>query len=80
MGRNRMRAFLDYFKECGGNAIEVISGSQHPGETPHFAQLAEEYGLLASVGSDFHSPAQRWLELGRLPALPETCEPVWENW
>lgn len=80
MGRNRMRSFLEHFKECGGNAIEVISGSQHPGETPHFVELAAEYNLYASVGSDFHSPEQRWLELGRLPALPESCTPVWENW
>jgi len=80
MGRSRMRAFLDHFKECGGHAIEVISGSQHPDETPHFARLAEEYELLASVGSDFHSPDQRWLELGRLPVLPESCVPVWKNW
>lgn len=80
MGRGRMRAFLDAFKECGGDGIEVISGSQHPGETPHFAKLAIEYELLASVGSDFHSPEQRWLELGRLPPLPEGCIPVWERW
>lgn len=80
MGRSRMRAFLDHFKACGGDAIEVISGSQHPGETPHFVQLAAEFDLLASVGSDFHSPDQRWLELGRLPDLPGSCIPVWETW
>lgn len=80
IGRARMHAFLSHFKECGGDAIEVISGSQRPDVTPHFARLAAEYELFASVGSDFHSPSQRWLELGRLPALPENCKPVWNCW
>jgi len=80
MGRCKMNALLEQFRACGGNAIEVISGSQHPEETPHFARLAAEFELQASVGSDFHSPEQRWLELGRLPALPENCNPVWKSW
>ncbi len=80
IGRARMHALLSHFKECGGDAIEVISGSQSPDVTPHFARLATEYELFASVGSDFHSPSQRWLELGRLPALPEICKPVWNCW
>ena len=80
IGRARMHAFLSHFKACGGDAIEVISGSQSSDVTPHFARLATEYDLFASVGSDFHSPSQRWLELGRLPALPEYCKPVWNCW
>ena len=37
-------------------------------------------GMLASAGSDYHGPENPWFELGRLPALPQGCVPVWQSW
>jgi predicted metal-dependent phosphoesterase TrpH len=76
----KLRTLLREFKDCGGAAIEVISGSHEPEATQHFARLARELGLLASLGSDYHGPEKPWVELGRLPALPDGCAPVWEGW
>jgi hypothetical protein len=40
--------------------------------------MAREWGLHASRGSDFHSPAESRIALGTLPALPRRLNPVWE--
>ena len=37
-------------------------------------------GFLASAGSDYHGPQKTWMDLGRLPALPDGCVPVWQDW
>jgi hypothetical protein len=44
------------------------------------ARHAADFGLLASAGSDFHSPEQAWISMGRLPELPTGCTPVWSTW
>jgi hypothetical protein len=38
---------------------------------------AKEFDLLASRGSDFHSPDESRIDLGGLPPLPATLTPVW---
>ncbi|WP_337389052.1 PHP domain-containing protein [Duodenibacillus massiliensis] len=43
------------FAAAGGEAVEVISGSQQPDFTPRCLAWAGEYKLLVSTGSDFHS-------------------------
>ena len=68
------------FKELGGAAIEVISGRQHPEEIKTLARLANKFEMLASCGSDFHTPDNTWVELGRLNTLPDTCTPIWHDW
>lgn len=72
-----MRRFLKAFKETGGIGIEIITARSNADEirrTVHFAQQFELYG---SVGSDFHTPKNQWVELGRLAPLPINIKPVW---
>jgi len=71
------KLFAD-FKECGGDAIEVINANSTPNDIKYLAQCAENHQLMASRGSDFHTPC-KWIELGRLQALPESCQPVWDK-
>lgn len=80
LGSGRLRALFAEFAEIGGEAVEVISGSQHPDETEKISRFAREFQLMASVGSDYHGPEQRWLSLGRLPKLPAQCDPIWRQW
>ncbi len=80
MGREKMRLLLSEFKHLGGDAIEVVTGSHTPDQVPVFAELAAEFDLLASVGSDFHAPGEGGRELGRLPPLPPRCRPLWSAW
>jgi predicted metal-dependent phosphoesterase TrpH len=76
----KLKRLLGEFRECGGTAIEVIAGRQDAETARHFAAVAHEHGLLASVGSDYHGPEGGWGELGRVPPLPAGCTPVWEAW
>ncbi|MBI3896820.1 MAG: PHP domain-containing protein [Gammaproteobacteria bacterium] len=73
----KLKKLLREFIDCGGRAIEVISGSHGPADTERFAQIACEYGLLGSVGSDYHGPEKSWADLGRLAMLPAAVTPVW---
>ncbi|MCF7965352.1 MAG: PHP domain-containing protein [Methylobacter tundripaludum] len=73
-----MRRLLAAFKEAGGLGIEVVTGRYNSDEIKRVAGYAKRFELAGSVGSDFHSPANQWVELGRLAPLPENVKPVWE--
>jgi len=75
-----LRRLLTDFKSAGGEAIEIVSGNTPQPDIQSAASLARKFALLASAGSDFHDPEQRWLKLGKLPALPADLTPVWSRW
>ena len=75
----QLHLLLDAFRDAGGEGIEVVTGSHHPSEYGKFADLARAFGLKASRGADFHAPGEG-IDLGRLPALPYYCKPVWQHW
>ena len=82
-GRYKFTANEEYalfleFKEHGGRAIEVVTGSHSPAEYVEYADKALEFGFAASRGSDFHSPDESHCDLGKLPLLPGQLTPVWE--
>ncbi|UCV30035.1 PHP domain-containing protein [Ferribacterium limneticum] len=77
MSGAEMRRFLDDFKDVGGQGIEVTCGSHSPDHVMHFARLARHYEFHASRGSDFHGPEESYVDLGKLPQLPEDLKPVW---
>ena len=74
-----LHLLLDAFRALGGEGIEVITGSHHPSEYGKFTDLARAFGLKASRGADFHAPGEG-IDIGRLPALPHYCQPVWQGW
>ena len=78
--RTKLRRLTEDFIELGGTAIEVISGQQTPSDTQLMGQICREKALLASTGSDFHTPGQSWAALGKQPTLPDGCQPVWGQW
>jgi len=73
-------ALFDEFKQFGGQAIEVHTGSHTTEQYAEYAQVARRYGFLASMGSDFHGPGESRVELGALPPLPAGLKPVWHDW
>jgi len=75
--RTKLRRLVTHFREAGGAAIEVAVAGQQPLETALIAKLAQEFELLASLGTDFHEPGLSWCQIGRLPRLPEGCIGVW---
>ena len=75
---NEEFALFTEFKNHGGQGVEVVTGSHTPAEYVTYADMAQEFGLFASRGSDFHSPTESRIDLGSLPWLPGQLTPVWE--
>ncbi|HEY7772284.1 MAG TPA: PHP domain-containing protein [Marinagarivorans sp.] len=78
--RTKLRELLADFKACGGDALEVISGLQTPNITRDMGLLCRQFELLASCGSDFHSPNFGWQALGGFGKLASELTPVWHDW
>jgi 3',5'-nucleoside bisphosphate phosphatase len=70
-------ALFTEFKAHGGRGVEVLTGSHSAAEAQRYAATAQEFELLASRGSDFHSPEESRVDLGRLPELRPPLTPVW---
>ena len=75
---NEEFALFTEFKNHGGKAVEVVTGSHSAAEYVTYADTAREFGLAASRGSDFHSPGESHTDLGTLPFLSTGLQPVWE--
>ena len=76
---NEEYALFSEFKAHGGVGVEVVTGSHTAAEYVTYAAMAEEFGLAASRGSDFHSPDESHTDLGTLPYLPGHLTPIWET-
>lgn len=75
---NEEFALFSEFKTHGGQGVEVITGSHTINQYDKYAELALEFDLVASRGSDFHGPGESRLDLGDLPPLPKSLTPVWQ--
>jgi predicted metal-dependent phosphoesterase TrpH len=80
LGRTNMLLLLEEFRALGGAAIEVVTGSHTVDQYVEFAKYAHQFGLKASQGTDYHGKGISYMEMGRLPALPSHCIPVWQDW
>jgi 3',5'-nucleoside bisphosphate phosphatase len=76
-------ALFSEFQAHGGEGVEVVTGSHHAGDIVKYTEMALEFGMLASRGSDFHDPDESRLDLGLLPGrqqLSPRLTPVWSRW
>lgn len=78
MTRTKLRHLLTDFGAMGGRGVEVACANQTTSDTQTIAKIAQDLGLLASRGSDFHGSKMPWNALGRAVALTKNCEPVWQ--
>jgi 3',5'-nucleoside bisphosphate phosphatase len=69
--RRKLRRCLEQFVAAGGQGLEVLSPGLNPQQKGLLAECLRDFPLHASGGSDFHTPQQTWLELGRLPSAAE---------
>ncbi len=75
--RRKLRQLLTDLVAAGGHGLEVATPGLSHDQRALLSECARDFPLAASAGSDFHSPEQHWLELGRLPELPTGARPVW---
>jgi len=79
--RTKLIQLCNEFKQCGGSALEVISGGdQAPAQTLDMAKICRQVGLVGSLGSDFHMPDLRWQAFGSCGELPPDLPGVWSLW
>jgi predicted metal-dependent phosphoesterase TrpH len=78
LSTNEEFALFSEFKQHGGQGVEVVTGSHSAAEAVSYAAMAQEFGLAASRGSDFHSPDESHTDLGTLPPLPDHLTPIWD--
>ncbi|EXF47379.1 phosphotransferase domain-containing protein [Pseudomonas sp. BAY1663] len=76
--RSKRRRLVVDFARAGGHALEVVNGMQPLEQVGGLSILAREFGLMATVGSDFHAPGE-WSELGLYRTLPEDLSPLWRH-
>ena len=75
---NEEFALFTEFKTHGGQGVEVVTGAHGQADYVKYAEFCREFDLMASRGSDFHSPEESHTDLGKLPDLPGSVTPVWE--
>ncbi len=75
-----LRRLLAAFTEAGGEALEVSCGSHTRQEFERCLGLARRFGLMGSLGSDWHGGDSPWSQPGRIPPLPGWITPVWQDW
>lgn len=79
LSRAELEKLFTRFRDLGGEAIEVVSGSHSHDATLEYARIARRFGFLASRASDFHGPGESVVDIGRAERLPEDLVPVWSR-
>ncbi len=80
MTNRKLEKLVLDFKDAGGVGLEVVGNRYSANERSSMASLARRFDLLASVGSDFHSPGNQYVELGRNLGLADHIKPIWHDW
>lgn len=78
--RMKLRRLVSQFKAAGGGALEISSGRQSADQTRSLSQLARDFGLEVSVGSDFHRDGPYTAPLGVETPRLINVHGVWERW
>lgn len=78
--RMKLRRLVVDFVAAGGEGVEVLSGRQTSDQTKLLVNLASEFELEASIGSDFHRDAPYSAALGVSAPFLGAVSGVWQRW
>ena len=78
LSNSKLNRLIQDFKDLGGDGLEIVNGYQNPEKTDYLIKLCKKYNLLASIGSDFHSPSQ-WKHLGCDTAWLSNIDVIWDK-
>lgn len=73
ISNSALRRLVSEFAAVGGEGLEVSYSNLDADRLDHLASLCLGNGLWASTGSDFHSPGNHWMDLGKFRLLPARC-------
>lgn len=79
--RRKLAALLSDFKLAGGEAMEVSYANLDPNAKKRLLELAAEFDLMHSCGSDFHTAQASWTALGKFPKLEPSAikNAIWQH-
>ena len=75
--RTTLSRLISEMQPAGIQGIEVSTSTTDMQQSAMLADLATQFGLYSSVGSDFHSLDQPWARLGGAVDLSRELKPVW---
>ncbi len=78
-GRGAYRAFFEGLRDAGLGGIEVAHPSHKDRDRRLFQQIADELGLVASAGSDFHGTHKPTIALGSGDGTIRVPYETWER-
>ncbi len=64
LGYDQIRVLVGSLKEQGLRGLEVYHSSQNPYQSSKLREIAREFGLLPSGGSDFHGSNKPDIDIG----------------
>ncbi|MBL4821345.1 MAG: PHP domain-containing protein [Gammaproteobacteria bacterium] len=73
LSNGKLKRLIQEFKQFGGAAMEVSYSNVSNEVRNLLGTLCMDTELYASIGSDFHDANAKWMDIGRLQALPEMC-------
>lgn len=73
ISNQKLRRLVAEFAGCGGEGLEVSYSNLDPDKIAHMAALCTDHDLWASTSSDFHTPVNHWMDLGKFRLLPPQC-------
>ena len=77
--RTKLSRLISEMIPAGILGIEVSTSTTDKQQSTMLGQLSLQFGLLSSIGSDFHSLDQPWARLGSAADLSKELNPVWAN-
>jgi predicted metal-dependent phosphoesterase TrpH len=80
MTHTKVKRLLNHLSGVGLDGVEVVTGSSSSDEITLVSQWAKEFGLSASVGSDYHGWSGQRVRIGHLQDMPSANETVWRDW
>lgn len=75
--RTKLSRLIAEMLAAGIHGMEVSTSTTDKQQSVMLGELANRFGLLASIGSDFHSESQPWARLGGAEPLAKDLSPVW---
>jgi len=80
MTNTKVKRLLNHLSGVGLDGVEVVTGSSSSDEITLVSQWAKEFGLSASVGSDYHGWSGQRVRIGHLQDMPSANKTVWRDW
>ena len=76
MTNTKVKRMMSDLAVSGCDGVEVVTGSSNADEITLMSQWADELGLLASSGSDYHGWPNQRVRIGRLQDLPNQSKNI----